>query len=415
MDASTPLSTGGFQYRNDVLEFFPHAEGYVQATQSGSIGGGTQLSFHYVYNYTDHTSTPLSTGLGNIRLKYTTHPQTGEIRILEENHYYPYGLTHKGYSEKHSTFAEGPGGGITLIPVTPDVRDPYKYKFGRKEYQEEFDVNVYDFGARNYDATLGRWMNVDPLAMIYNQHSSYNYTLNNPIYFKDPDGKRVIVSDEETRNIILEYITEQLGENHGFSFNKKGELRYKNKDLKKASKGFNDEQISIASGLKEVIDGENVIEVHINTDNDQFSVDIYEPGYVFDQEGKYVPDGQGGFKREGWQKTKYIQDLNTKEHGGALFYEPGNLFKANSLAYAHLAINRKTASTIQLQGVGGKLTTPSESSVFIHEILDHGLDFIKNGNINKSSGQGVENVKFHNQALKNISNGESPLRNTHYD
>src|SRR5690554_6522771 len=188
MDASTPLSTGGFQYRNDVLEFFPHAEGYVQATQSGSIGGGTQLSFHYVYNYTDHTSTPLSTGLGNIRLKYTTHPQTGEIRILEENHYYPYGLTHKGYSEKRSTFAEGPGGGITLIPVTPDVRDPYKYKFGGKEYQEEFDVNVYDFGARNYDPALGRWMNVDPLAEQMRRHSPYNFAFDNPIYFIDPDG-----------------------------------------------------------------------------------------------------------------------------------------------------------------------------------------------------------------------------------
>lgn len=76
-----------------------------------------------VFSCTDTFATLFSTDLGNIRLKYTTHPQTGEIRILEENHYYPYacpersrrGLTHKGYSEKHSTFAEGPGGGITLI------------------------------------------------------------------------------------------------------------------------------------------------------------------------------------------------------------------------------------------------------------------------------------------------------------
>src|SRR5690554_7270535 len=136
--------------------------------------------------------------MNNIRLKYTTHPQTGEIRILEENHYYPYacpersrrGLTHKGYSEKHSTFAEGPGGGITLIPVTPDVGDQYKYKFGGKEYQEEFDVNLYDFGARNYDPSLGRWMNVDPLAEDYYSQSSYQYTLNNPIVYIDPDGMR---------------------------------------------------------------------------------------------------------------------------------------------------------------------------------------------------------------------------------
>ena len=188
MDASTPLSTGGFQYKNDILEFFPHAEGYVQATQSSTIGN-TQLSFHYIFNYTDHTSTPLSTGLGNIRLKYTAHPQTGETQPLEENHYYPFGLTHDGYQPHHDIIGfDGSSANVTIIPTSPNVGDPYKYKFGGKEYQEEFDINFYDFGARNYDAALGRWMNVDPLAEQMRRHSPYNFAFDNPIYFIDPDG-----------------------------------------------------------------------------------------------------------------------------------------------------------------------------------------------------------------------------------
>src|SRR5690554_1174889 len=81
LDTSMPLSTNGFQYTNENLEFFPTAEGYVKAVAL-DVGGS---SYHYVYNYTDHTSTPLSTGLGNIRLKYTAHPQTGEPQSLEEN------------------------------------------------------------------------------------------------------------------------------------------------------------------------------------------------------------------------------------------------------------------------------------------------------------------------------------------
>lgn len=49
-------------------------------------------------------------------------------------------------------------------------------------------LNFYDYGARNYDPALGRWMNIDPLAEKDRRWTTYRYCYNNPLIFKDPDG-----------------------------------------------------------------------------------------------------------------------------------------------------------------------------------------------------------------------------------
>ena len=171
----------GYQYKENKLDFFPTAEGYVDVTHvsSGGVGGGT-ISYNYVFNYTDH--------LGNIRLRYAINPVNQWLEILEEDHYYPFGLKHNGYNAQNYVFGTLGDGPIQLIPTNPNLLDTYKYKFNGKELQTELGLEYYDFGARNYDPALGRWMNIDPLAEKMRRHSPYNYAFNNPIYFIDPDG-----------------------------------------------------------------------------------------------------------------------------------------------------------------------------------------------------------------------------------
>ena len=91
--------------------------------------------------------------------------QSGTVE--ETNHYYPFG---------------------GVFAATNNVQ-PYKYN--GKEFDNKSGLNWYDYGARHYDAALGRFVSVDPLAEEYSSTSPYGYCLNDPIRFVDPDGKKI--------------------------------------------------------------------------------------------------------------------------------------------------------------------------------------------------------------------------------
>ncbi|BFM45284.1 DUF6443 domain-containing protein [Flavobacterium sp. CFS9] len=137
-----------------ILQFFPIAEGYYD-----------DIYKKYVYQYKDH--------LGNVRLSYAKNPATQVLEIIEENNYYPFGLKHKAYNDY--------------------VASNNKYKYNGKELQDELGLNMYDYGARNYDPALGRWMNIDPLAEKFISESPYAYVNNDPLGYADFDGKDYLI------------------------------------------------------------------------------------------------------------------------------------------------------------------------------------------------------------------------------
>ena len=71
------------------------------------------------------------------------------------------------------------------------VSDGYRYGFNGKEKIDEVsgEGNEYDFGARMYDARVGRFLSIDPLNKKFHGVSNYSYALNSPILFIDFKGE----------------------------------------------------------------------------------------------------------------------------------------------------------------------------------------------------------------------------------
>ena len=140
-NVTSTVYCGNAVYENGSLKMLLNESGYYSFQDN---------KFHFYIK--DHQ--------GNVRV---VADEAGKVD--EVNDYYPFG---------------------GLMSNAGNNVQPYKYN--GKELDRKGGLDWYDYGARHYDATIGRWCAVDSLAEKYNSFNVYNYCGNNPIRYVDPNG-----------------------------------------------------------------------------------------------------------------------------------------------------------------------------------------------------------------------------------
>ncbi len=217
LPANDPAAPAGYPkaylnwiFLDDQFNYVSSSSGSVQAANGGKPAGtlnpvapGAPLNIvknGYLYIWVSNETQGWDVYFDNLSVQHKQGP------VLEENHYYPFGLVMAGISDKAIKTQYG--------------ENKYRYngkEMQNKEFSDGTGLEEYDYGARMYDPQIGRWSVVDPAASVYYTFSPYNYVLNNPIGSLDPNGMwtvSIITTIDGNNNQVYSLIfTAEKGDN----------------------------------------------------------------------------------------------------------------------------------------------------------------------------------------------------------
>ena len=319
--------------------------------------------------------------------------------IVEESNYYPFGLKHKGYNNVTSS------NGNSVAQ---------KWGFQDQMLDDDLGLNWNTFKYRNYDASLARFHNIDPLAEEYSYQSPYNFAENRVIDGIELEGLEWMSIKDDDENIT------------GYNW-----------------VGYNDDGTAVEGSVGDaalVMDngsvihfttqsgenGKNTSAVNILTANENGMVEMPEQGTTFTAYNRNDETKNGQALQDGWGTAENVAsfinlagqyesqyrgdrlqfgDLST-ETGDSPFFRTRKGWGQHSTHYngsqADLRYTNSSGQTIIGQGKrAAGLSDPSRVQTIVNIANSLGMHHIHLGTPlqNKVKGQSLKFNKAHNNHI----------------
>jgi RHS repeat-associated protein len=278
-----------------------------------NVGTNANPLFVYEYNLKDH--------LGNNRVTFMGSNLGGAVDVVQTTSYYPFGLV--------------------MAQTNNNAALDYsknKYLYNGKEIQDDILNGTFfgllDYGARFYDPQIGRWHSVDPKAELGRRWSPYNYCVDNPIRFIDPDG--MIWEDPNQEKQLNKSIDTRISSVNNNTNKLQNQINTKTGNFLGISYKLSDKQI--ANRQEKIAENGQKVELLKQAEADVQA--IHDAPETFRLTGPSSSDGTHGVVKggdgviniEGSNTGLHIHEMRhvgqSIEAGGVKFDKDGRLFNA---------------------------------------------------------------------------------------
>jgi RHS repeat-associated protein len=144
-----------FDEQFNVVHSSAQQVGASGATTPHVVNGQSISKNGYLYVYVSNEATNVDVFFDNLQV---THIQGA---LMEETHYYPFGLVMAGMSSKAAN-------------ITPNKEKTFQ----EQRFDDDLGVNYIQFKYRSHDPQIGRFIQIDPLADDYRYNSTYAFSEN---------------------------------------------------------------------------------------------------------------------------------------------------------------------------------------------------------------------------------------------